>query len=329
MASKAENPAKAMPRAIAGTLLGAVIFSGLAQLSLALMGPECVAEENTVGMPFEVAFKQVAGWPVAAWIVHIGEIILLPLVVLLSLLPQPEVTAAMAEDKLLPSMFAAANEEGVFVQGAAIWGAILTVIAFAVPFAMLWDVISLGVLLGFNLTNASLLMVRYGNGGRTRKKRAAALIWGLLASTGVFAYAFWLGVALPMLEGTGSPTGAFVWVSCVFFAISVIIMGTLRAGFTQIGDCKGNQDIFRAPGIPFVPGVAMMVNYIMMAQMPWVALGTFAVSLGVLFFVYIAYTGSKRVRQKSSEKLEDEYSSSDDGDDDSAVMCEMDPDEDE
>ena len=37
----------------------------------------------------------------------------------------------------------------------------MTLIAIFVPFSILWDMISLGVLLSFCLTNSSLIAVRY------------------------------------------------------------------------------------------------------------------------------------------------------------------------
>lgn len=103
MASKAERPCRTMPRALAGTLLGAALLSGMAQLALAAM-----VHETTASSSFEQAFASKGlGW--AAWTVRTGELVLLPLVVLLSILPQPEVMAAMAEDGLLPSVFGKKN----------------------------------------------------------------------------------------------------------------------------------------------------------------------------------------------------------------------------
>ena len=41
-------------------------------------------------------------WPVAKNITAVGEVLLLPLVVLVCFLPQPELFAAMSEDSLIP-----------------------------------------------------------------------------------------------------------------------------------------------------------------------------------------------------------------------------------
>ena len=72
----------------------------------------------------------------------------------------------MSEDSLIPSVFHEEDQNGVFRKGGLMAGGVLVLITFAVPFDILWDVISLGVILSFNLTNTSLIMLRCGNGGK-------------------------------------------------------------------------------------------------------------------------------------------------------------------
>ena len=50
---------------------------------------------------FEESFGD-HGWLVAKGVTAVGEVLLLPLVVLVSFLPQPELFAAMSEDTLIP-----------------------------------------------------------------------------------------------------------------------------------------------------------------------------------------------------------------------------------
>lgn len=56
-----------------------------------------------VATSFEECFRD-KGWAWAAWITAVGEVLLLPLVVLVSFLPQPELFAALAEDRLIPEV---------------------------------------------------------------------------------------------------------------------------------------------------------------------------------------------------------------------------------
>jgi len=53
----------------------------------------------------------------ARWVTAVGEVLLLPLVVLVSFLPQPELFAALAEDGLLPSSFAQHDANGTLLHG--------------------------------------------------------------------------------------------------------------------------------------------------------------------------------------------------------------------
>mmetsp|Transcript_114463 Transcript_114463/g.369980 ORF Transcript_114463/g.369980 Transcript_114463/m.369980 type:complete len:476 (-) Transcript_114463:881-2308(-) len=226
MASKADNPVKTMPRALAGTLIGAALFSGLAQFSLSAMVPYT---EGMKSIGFEEAFAN-EGLVWARWLVAVGELVLLPLVVLLSVLPQPEVTAAMAEDGLLPPIFRQTNRKGTYVKGTWLCGSFLTLVAFTVPFVVLWDVITLGVLMSFNLTNAALINMRYGNGGALRKPWVDALVWFLMITLSIAGFTFNQGILTPLLEEK-----AVKRLSMVFFGLSSVcalaIMGGIRFGF--------------------------------------------------------------------------------------------------
>ena len=170
LAGRASNPARLMPVAIAGTLIGAASLSCLAQVALGGMvgtdgfGKDDKEDDDDSGAgstSFEEAFKD-RGMPTVSAITAIGEVLLLPLVVLVSFLPQPELFAAMAEDSLVPGFFMRKNQSGTLVYGTLVSGAMMTVFSLCVPFEVLWDMINLGVLLGFNLTNTSLLLLRYG-----------------------------------------------------------------------------------------------------------------------------------------------------------------------
>lgn len=287
MASKAENPSTTMPRALAGTLLGAAVFSGLAQFALAGMVPY---REGMDSVPFEMAFEQ-HGISWARWLVSVGELTLLPLVVLLCILPQPEVTAAMAEDRLLPSVFKRMNQKGVYVQGGWICGVALTLMAVAVPFVMLWDIISLGVLVSFNLTNASLINVRYGNGGIVRQPQVDALVWSLMLFMMIAGFTTEQGIVMPFLQGR-QPEAISILLMILSFAAALAVMLVIRLRFKQVCDMN-DPNIFKAWGVPFVPGVAMFFNSFLLATLPWFDWGYFAVVVAVFVGMYVSYVQVK------------------------------------
>ena len=113
-----------MPRAILGTLLIAAVFSMLAQASLTVLVPWSPTMSDS---SFENAFD-FRGWSFLRWTVAVGEVLLLPLVCLVSFLPEPELIAAMSEDKLLPSFLSFQNGDEIFVNAGRVAGCCLVLV---------------------------------------------------------------------------------------------------------------------------------------------------------------------------------------------------------
>merc|ERR1711871_1636396 len=128
-----------------------------ASFSLVAMAPPAQIS-STAG--FSSAFSYCScKW--AAQIVQIGELVTLPVVVVIGFLAQPRLLFAMAEDGLLPKVFCRIDESGRLFHGTLISGIMMVLVAVFVPFATVNEVISAGILLAFNLTNASVIMLRY------------------------------------------------------------------------------------------------------------------------------------------------------------------------
>jgi len=260
---------KTMPRAIGGTLLGATIVSGSAQLALA-----CVSPPSDGSTSFGLAFQSL-GIPWAASLVKIGEVVLLPLVVFVSFLPQPELTAAMADDGVLPSIFCKKSRGGYYVTGSLVSGGLMVVIAVGVPFEVLWDVISLGVLVGFNFTNASLIQLRYQNGGRLRHQWVSLATWSALLFAGVGAYLSWNGYlnmqrdSATRLAGQLDRLDSYLSFGLASIAISFCILGVIAFRAEQISEGMYPSNVFQVPLVPWIPGIGFVVNFLMMANISW------------------------------------------------------------
>lgn len=166
VAGEALNPTRDVPRAILLTLLIVTICYVLA--SIALIGMEWYEDISpTAGFP--AAFAN-AGWHAASQVAAAGELITLPLVVLISLLAQPRLTYSMAQDGTAPAVFERVDSQGNMVGGILIWGVIMTVTAALVPFTYLDDLISCGILVAFCLANACLILLRYQQQHPTQSK---------------------------------------------------------------------------------------------------------------------------------------------------------------
>ena len=162
MASEVHNPARTLPLAVVGIVIGTMVLSGLASLSLTAMAnpPLAPAEdaESYFASSFVWAYEQVGyGW--AAEIISVGELITLTVVVLVGFVAQPRLQYAMAEDGLLPSIFAHVTEKGNLFWGTLLGGVMAVIIAGWVPFSYITDLISAGCLLSFQLTNTACVFV--------------------------------------------------------------------------------------------------------------------------------------------------------------------------
>ncbi|CAN0406243.1 unnamed protein product, partial [Hapterophycus canaliculatus] len=93
-------------------------------------------------------------------VVAIGELVSLPVVVLVSFLVQPRLLFVLANDGLLPKPLAETDARGVLRKATLLSGGAMVLVAAAVPFAGLDDLVSAGVLLCFAVTNSCAIVVR-------------------------------------------------------------------------------------------------------------------------------------------------------------------------
>lgn len=127
LAGESVNPKRDLAPSVLLTIAGVSVIYILASLSLSGMQPyENISEASG----FPEAFRSLGlNW--AANIAALGEIICLPLVVLICLLAQPRLLQALAQDDLLPACF------GDLRFGTLWSGIAMAVIALCVPFTFL------------------------------------------------------------------------------------------------------------------------------------------------------------------------------------------------
>uniref|UniRef100_A0A7S2M724 Cationic amino acid transporter C-terminal domain-containing protein n=1 Tax=Zooxanthella nutricula TaxID=1333877 RepID=A0A7S2M724_9DINO len=197
----------------------------------------------------------------------------------------------MSEDGLLPSVFRK-SKRGIYRRGTTIVGAALTIIAAGVPFSVLWDIISVGVLLSFNLTNLSLVQIRYGNGGQISEPQVDGLSWVMFGSTGVAGFTLYYGVMRPCFD----PELPIDWTMTAICIITVLC-SFVAAGVIYTFEIRCDMDdptIFKAFGVPFVPCVAMLFNFFLLAVIAPVNILCFGAFMVVVMGVYVGYVWTKR-----------------------------------
>lgn len=161
LAAEAKNP-NDTPKAVLWTVAVVTVIYILASIALSGMIPYQEVSD-TSGFPSAFASLGIS-W--AANLTAFGEIFTLPVVVLVCLLAQPRLCAAMAKDGLLPAIFALQSEkDGNLFWSNILCGIPMTILATFVPFSWMDDGISVGILVAFNMTNTALVIMRCGGKG--------------------------------------------------------------------------------------------------------------------------------------------------------------------
>ncbi|KAF0737969.1 hypothetical protein Ae201684P_004740 [Aphanomyces euteiches] len=298
LAGEAINPRKNIPRAVLGTVIGAAILSILATLSVVGMQRYQFID---VDESYGEAFKAV-GYAWASPIVATGEVLTMPVGILIGFLAQPRVQCAMAKDGLLPPLFGQLDASGNPRVGAAITGVIVIALATFVEFQVLWNFISLGILLAFNMTNLSLLVVRYGHGTQIKLRKTSMRLNLVLALFGLSSFLSALhwqhGAIAPSTSILKDSFETYMGVAGVYVALTftlvmaacvIVLWFNLPTHFEdeELGD--EGKGLFHCPGVPFVPCIAIFFNWLLVVQMPADTVLMMAAWIGIATVVYLGY----------------------------------------
>ncbi|KAL7532959.1 hypothetical protein ACHAXR_004958 [Thalassiosira sp. AJA248-18] len=278
MSGEAINPSKNVPRAICITLLIVTTLYCAASLGLAGMVPYQYISESS-GFPEGFRYR---GYYWVAEITALGELTVLPLVVLVTIMAQPRLNYTMAMDGVLPSVFAEVDEDGNLKPGIKIAGAIMIIIATAVPFSYLDDLISSGILVAFTITDSSVILVRrespHGNPYLLERMLAAFLILSLLS-----------GFLLRNCLSTGV-TGHAVRAMTLFSCLGTLFIGNrIRTHCPKKKSCSApNVDLFLTPFVPILPLCGCFVNLYLIAQLEITGLAAIFGYIGLaILFCYL------------------------------------------
>ncbi|KDO18321.1 hypothetical protein SPRG_16284 [Saprolegnia parasitica CBS 223.65] len=275
LAAEAKDPRRVMPRAVIGVVLGTMFLSSFASLALSCMVP--YNADIPTGIYFSTGFQYVnAKW--ASTIVHIGETGTMPVVVLISFLAQPRLMYAMSVDGLLPKIFGKVEKNGNLFWCTLLSGGFFTLVALFVPFSLLWNMVSFGILVSFNMTNSALVL------SRTREASAhiAYKLTGAMVATGLLAmFLFQKGYVEAVEGGSGYLIASMILLALVFVIATVI--------YVKCPQSVGPMDCYRAPLVPFVPALAITINWYLIAQLPTEDIGLGFAWIGAAILSYFAY----------------------------------------
>lgn len=210
-----------------------------------------------------------------------GEVICLPVVVVIALMAQPRLQLALAKDGLIPEIFGRLDDSGNLRWGALISGSAMTIIATFVPFGYLDDMISAGILFAFCITNSCLVLMRCDSPTHKPQLLGQCLL-------GYNILCFVTALLLCNLWGTSS-AGTIV---SLIFCFSLLLLARNIANRFPLSATFGVGDAtprphpidhihFEAPCVPYLPCAGMFVNWYLIAQLE---------AFGLLLMVcYIAF----------------------------------------
>jgi amino acid transporter len=302
LAAEAKNP-KDMPRAVLWTLAIVTVLYVTASLALSGMLPYDQISD-TSGFP---AAFQSRGVLWAAQLTAAGEVITLPVVVLISLMAQPRLFLALAQDGLLPEIFGRLDAHGNLWWGSLLSGIPMTLLATFVPFSYLDDLISVGILVAFSMTNTSLILLRC-------ESPIDKPHWLPNSLAAYHTLAFVTGLSCHWI----SATGTMVRYACAGIALILVLWiykkfpPTGRFGGSVLG--RDNADLlptnegegFSTPMVPLLPCVGISINWYLIAQLELSGIFLLGVYIGLVTIVYLFGCRGNRGWNQASHS-QDEY----------------------
>lgn len=207
----------------------------------------------------------------------LGELLTLPIVVLVTIMAQPRLQLAMAGDGLIPPIFSEIDSKGNLWYGTLFSGTLMVAIATCVPFTYLNDLISAGILVAFTMTDMSLILLRHESPVHNPSLLETLLGWFNLLS-------FALGICLrhysKVLPGQ-------IISSILLLLLLSLVSSISRKCPAAIDTSDG--DYFQTGFLPYLPLFASFLNWYLIGQLEiWGIFLLFAyIGTAVLFyFIY-------------------------------------------
>lgn len=297
-AGEAKDPVKDVPRAVLSTVVIDVTIYVLMTLALTAMLP--YTEIDPVS-GFSSAFGA-NGWAWAEFVTAIGEVLVLPLVVLTSIQAQTRLMFAMSNDGIVPKFFGKLtfsntkycgkeDEIGNLVSNVRFCGLATVCMATFVPSEYIIELTAAGGLLLFSMTSCCLLAIRYKCPSDTcllsarDPLHANGSVFSVVSTRSVISLGQTLTLLnlFPFISGlcfSFIPINALRCSLTVFFAFLTLVMTIYIAVYfhentstpyimNSDGYGTPGQRRFRTPWVPFLPSFGIYLNWFMLANLGW------------------------------------------------------------
>ncbi|KAL7569092.1 hypothetical protein ACA910_016928 [Epithemia clementina (nom. ined.)] len=295
LAGEAKNAKRNLPLALMCEIVFVMTLYCAANWFLTGMQPY---HEISAVSAFPDAFRSV-GANMLAEFVSIGEIVTLPIVVLVTIMAQPRLQYALAVDGLLPPIFSEIDEHGNLWKGTLISGGIMTLVSAFVPFENLNDMISCAVLLVLSLTDTSVVLL-WHEGPSSRPSLPFHLMsvfhfLSLVASLVIAKFAdSFLGKTIAVLLLCAV---AFTCFAVYRWCPRAAVFGGHRPHYHE-QELHKEEGYFATPFVPLLPCVAVFVNWYLMVQLELLGAVLLLVCLALSVVYYFSYGGHHSVGNK-------------------------------
>lgn len=304
LAAEAKDPKRNLPRAILGVLSGCTVLYVVATLALTGMIPY---DQISPVSGFPDGFRMI-GAHTAEQITAVGEIVTLPIVVLVTIMAQPRLQYAMAVDGLLPSVFQDLDAQGNLFSGTCIVGGIMTIVAAFVPFEYLNDMISCAVLCALSMTDTSVIMLWHEPVSDPESPLTCHLMMAFHAAALVGS------LSLTHLGQTGNPLTALCVLTMMGTCAAVhrycprtAVFGGRRKNHYHEHELVREKGYFQTPMVPFLPCLAIAINWYLIAQLALVGVSLLLGFLVLSVFYYFLYARYHSVGNTQGWSDEEEF----------------------
>jgi hypothetical protein len=190
--------------------------------------------------------------------------------------------------RLLPKVFIEINNKGNLIKGIIISGFICTLIALFIPFKYLDDMISAGVLVSFNLTNCSLIMIRKNDASKPYKCISILIMFNIISII--------LNCIITNISFNSNLYDYVIDPLMISQFIFIVILSSILIYLSYILYLKfpENEDLdsinqFRVPFIPFIPLFGVFINYLLLAQLSYNGVLMICGYFGIACLFYFVY----------------------------------------
>ncbi|CAM9850621.1 unnamed protein product [Discosporangium mesarthrocarpum] len=290
LAGECVHPRRDLPRSIALVLAVVSMTYVLGALAISGMLPYSSIDPDA---GFVLGFAE-RGLQWASQVAAVGELVTLPVVVLVCFMAQPRVLFALASDGLMPKSLSRMDRSGNLRNGIVVSGVVCTAVALVAPFAGLDDVISAGVLLIFCVTNSAVIVVRRSKLEPVSQGpcRPLVLVFNALCLVGGFL----LRVISDLVSqreggqeigwlGMSEVTALGLMAGLAFFVAGAVMVAV--AGLPEQPAELYGEGAFHAPLSPWAPALGIVTAWLLMAQLSWEGL---LASAWALLAVVVWYT---------------------------------------